>query len=91
MIDTRNYKTHEELVEAMEFERDCSELEYLNAKISEMNSRFELYKHQYENVLQRLNSKKARVAKRIDEYYKKQRETTSTITYPILFNRWIEP
>lgn len=80
MIDTRNYKTHEELVEAMEFERDCSELEYLNAKISEL----ELCIHQYENGLRHLNSKKAKVARHIEEYYKKQREKTSTITYPIL-------
>ena len=87
MIDARNYKTHEELAEAMEFERDCAELEYLNAKISEL----ELCKRQYENGLRHLNSKKAKVARRIEEYYKKQREKTSTITYPILFNRGIEP
>lgn len=90
MIDARNYKTHEELVEAMEFERDCSELEYLNAKISETKSRFEFYKDKYEVILRCLNSKKAKVTKRIDEYYKKQREKTSTITCPILFTREIE-
>lgn len=51
MIDTREYKTKEELEEAMEFEKNCCELQLINElifklefRIEELKAKLDLYK-----------------------------------------------
>ena len=67
MIDTRDYKTHCELVDAMQFEHDIAELDYLSRKLAEL----EFYKHQYELSIEKIKSRKLELQSNIDEYHKK--------------------
>ncbi len=71
MIDARDYKTHDELVDAMKFEHDLSELDYLNRILDELELSFEFYKHRYERLTKEIRSKKLELQNNIDEYYKK--------------------
>lgn len=71
MIDARDYKTHDELSDAMQFEHDISELEYLNKKLAELELSFEFYKHRYELAIEEIKSKKLKLQNNINEFYKK--------------------
>lgn len=73
MIDARDYETTEELADAMQFERDISELEHLDKKLAELEVSFEFYKNQYELAMKALKSKQVELRKNIDEYFKKLR------------------
>lgn len=73
MIDARDYETLDELADAMQYEHDISELDYLNKILDELDISFEFYKHRYECLIKELRSKKFELQKNIDEYYKKLR------------------
>lgn len=74
MIDARNYKTTEELAEAMQFEHDISEKEWLNKKISELETAIKIIKSRYFDEIRILLSKRANVQRSIDKYWEKQRQ-----------------
>lgn len=71
MIDARDYKTYDELADAMQLEHDISELDYLSKKQAELELSFEFYKHQYELSIENIKSRKLELQNNIDEYYKK--------------------
>ena len=71
MIDARDYKTHEEIADAMQLEQAMSELEYLTKKLAELKLSFEFYKSQLEHVIVEIESRKIELQNNIDEYYKK--------------------
>lgn len=71
MIDARDYKTHDELADAMQFEHDVSELEYLNKILAELEASFEFYKHRYERSIEEIKSKQLKLQNNISEFYKK--------------------
>ncbi len=73
MIDARDYKTYDELADAMQFEHDISELDYLNKKLAELELSFEIYKQQHEHVIEHIKSKQLALQNNINEYYKKLR------------------
>lgn len=73
MIDARDYRTHEELEEAMQYERDISELDYLNRKLAELEVSFEFYKHRYELSIEEIKSRELELRNNISEYFKKLR------------------
>jgi len=73
VIDARDYKTHEELADAMQLEHDISELDYLDKKLAKLEVSFEFYKHQYERAIEEIKSRKLELQNNIDEYYKKLR------------------
>lgn len=74
MIDARKYKTTEELAEAMQFEHDISEKEWLDKKISELETAFKIIKGRYFDEIRILLSKRANVRRSIDKYWKRQRQ-----------------
>ena len=71
MIDARDYKTHDELADAMQFEHDISELDYLSKKLAKLKFSFEFYKHRYELLIEEIKSKQLELRNNINEYYKK--------------------
>ena len=71
MIDARDYKMHDELADAMQFEHDISELDYLSKKLAELELSFEFYKHRYELLIEEIKSKQLELRNNINEYYKK--------------------
>lgn len=71
MIDARDYKTRDELADAMKFERDLSELNYLSKKLAELELSFEFYKHRYKLSIEEIKSKQIELRNNISEYYKK--------------------
>ena len=73
MIDTRDYKTHYELADAMQLANDISELDYLNKRLTELELSFEFYKHQYELSIEEIKSRKLELQNNINEYYKKKK------------------
>ena len=73
MIDARDYKTHDELADAMQFEYDISELEYLNKILAQLELSFEFYKQRYEHSIEEIKSKQLKLQNNINEYYKKLR------------------
>ena len=73
MIDARDYKTHDELADAMQFEHDTSELEYLNKILAELEVSFEFYKQRHEHLIEEIKSKQLELQNNISEYYKKLR------------------
>ena len=71
MIDSRDYKTNDDLADAMQFEHDLSELEYLTGKLAELEASFEFYKHQYELSTEEIMSRQLELRNRVQQYYKK--------------------
>lgn len=73
MIDARDYETHDELADAMQFEYDIAELKYLRKKraISELS--LEYHKQQTEQAIEEIKSKQLELQKNVKKYYKKLR------------------
>ena len=73
MLDTRDYKTHDELADAMQFEHDISELDYLSKKLAQLELSFEFYKQRHEHLIEEIKSKQLKLQNNVNEYYKKLR------------------
>lgn len=73
MIDARDYKTHDELADAMQLEHDISELDYLSKKLTKLELSFEFYKQQHEHLIEEIKSKQLELRNNVSEYYKKLR------------------
>ena len=71
MIDARDYKTHEELADAMQFEHDISELDYLSKILAKLELQFKFYKQRYDHTIEEIKSKQLKLQNNIDEYCKK--------------------
>lgn len=71
MIDARDYETHDELADAMQFEHDISELDYLSKKLAKLEVSFEFYKQRYEHLIEEIKSKQLKLQNNINEYHKK--------------------
>ena len=71
MIDARDYKTHDELADAMQFEHDISELDYLSKKLAQLELSFEFYKQRHEHLIEEIKSKQLELRNNVIEYYKK--------------------
>lgn len=71
MIDARDYKTHEEIADAMQLEGCFSELEYLDKKLANLEVSFEFYKSQHERAIAEIKSRKLELENNIHQYYKK--------------------
>ena len=71
MIDARDYKTNDELADAMQLEHDISELDYLSKKLAKLEVSFEFYKQRYEHLIEEIKSKQLKLQNNISEYYKK--------------------
>lgn len=65
MIDARDYKTHDELLSAMQLEHDISELDHLNKILAESELSFEFYKQRYERFIEEIKSKKLELQNKI--------------------------
>jgi len=74
MIDSRDYKTSDELADAMQFEHYISELDFLNKTLTELKRSFGCYKRRLERSVREIKSKTLELQNNIDEYYKKQRK-----------------
>ena len=73
MIDARDYKTHDELADAMQFENDIAELDYLSKKLAQLELSFEFYKQRHEHLIEEIKSKQLKLQNNVNEYYKKLR------------------
>ena len=73
MIDARDYKTYDELADAMQFENDISELDYLSKKLAKLEVSFEFYKQRHEHAIKEIKSKQLKLQNNVNEYYKKLR------------------
>ena len=68
MIDARDYKTIEELEEAMQFEHDISELDAINKKLDLLEFQYRRVKSSYEEFLYILNKEKGKLLSSIERY-----------------------
>ena len=73
MIDARDYHTRDELADAMQFEHDISELDFLSKQLSNLELSFEFYKRQYKLSIEEIKNKQLELKNNIDEYHKKLR------------------
>ena len=80
MIDTRDYKTCDELADAMQLEHDISELECLNKKLTELQFSFEFFKHQYEISIEAIMYKKLELQNNINKHLEKLKIESESIT-----------
>lgn len=71
MIDARDYKTHDELADAMQNEHDISMLHFLNKKLEILKASFAFNKRKYEHSIEEIKSKQLELQNNINEYYKK--------------------
>lgn len=71
MIDARDYKTHDELADAMQLERDVSELEYLTKQLAKLELSFEFYKSQHEHAIAEIKARQLELQNNIHQLHKK--------------------
>jgi hypothetical protein len=68
MIDARDYKTLDELEEAMQYEHDISELDAIDKTLDTLEFQYYRVKSSYEEFLYFLNKEKGRLLSSIEHY-----------------------
>ena len=74
MVDTSTCATHEELVDAMQFETDLAFVDYYSAELGKLDFSFKIAKQKFEMQRAYYKSKIAEHNRSIDAYHKKQRD-----------------
>ena len=74
MVDTSTCTTHEELVDAMQFEADKAFVDYYSSELGKLERSFEFAKQKFEMQRTYYESKIAEHKRLIDAYHKKYRD-----------------
>lgn len=74
MVDTSTCATHEDLVEAMQFETDLAFVDYYSAELGKLELSFQMAQQKFEMKRTYYESKIAEHKRSIDTYHKKQRD-----------------
>lgn len=74
MVDTSTCVTHEDLVDAMQFETDLAFVDYYSAELGKLELSFQIAKEKFEMKRTYYESKITEHKRSIDAYHKKQRD-----------------
>lgn len=69
MINANDYNTIEELSDAMQLERDISELDSIRKSIATLEINLTIINQRYSDALYFLRKKESKIKKSIDEYW----------------------
>ena len=69
MINANDYNTIEELSDAMQLERDISELDSIRKSIATLEINLTIINQRYSEELHFLHKKESKIKKSIDEYW----------------------
>lgn len=86
MVDTSTCATHEDLVDAMQFETDLAFVDFYSAELGKLELSFEIAKEKFEIKREFYKSKIAEHERSIDAYHKKQRDKKAEPGEPVFYS-----